>query len=124
MRDEVFRVPGRSRIGEPKARTIDLDGEPWWLLGDVVELRGYPRQLATKHELLKHVDAEAVERVWMLRPSDDHPYAAWVVSEVGRSQVHDVCPVREMTPEEPVKPPPSRRRRRPAVRARGPRPPA
>ncbi|MER6728211.1 hypothetical protein ABT286_21785 [Streptomyces rochei] len=90
MRDEVFRVSGSP--GRMRARTVELDGEPWWLLSDVLALRGYPRQLARLPELLRRLDDDEAECVWVLQPGEERPRALWVVTAEGRAAVHDMYP--------------------------------
>lgn len=92
MRDEVFRLP--APVGS-RPRTLDLDGEPWWVLGDVLVLRGYARQLARLPELLGRLTEDEAERVWVLQPGEERPRALWVVSAEGRAAVHDMHPQRQ-----------------------------
>jgi len=92
MRDEVFRIPGTAGS---RGRTVELDGEVWWLLSDVLSLRGHSRQLARLPELLSQLSEEDAECVWVLEPGLTRPSPRWVVNEQGRRIVHDLYPQKQ-----------------------------
>lgn len=111
MRDEVFRVPARTKRGE-RPRDVELDGELWWLLMDLMVNKGQPRALAESPSILRQIDPQLREQVWVLEPGHLRPMAAWVLNEAGRARLAEVLPSRE-----------SRRRRivaRPLQRSRPP----
>ncbi|WP_228900118.1 hypothetical protein [Streptomyces sp. DH1] len=96
MRDEVFRVErGPNREGDHAVvRTVEIEGEPWWLMTDLLLVRGWPYHRAFQAELLTHVPEDASERIWLLDDRSESPRAMWVVSAEGASVVHDVLAAR------------------------------
>ncbi|WCH97059.1 hypothetical protein POD33_34980 [Streptomyces moderatus] len=96
MRDEVFRVPGGP--GRRRPRDIELDGELWFLLVDVVIIRGHQRQLARLPELLDQIPEDEREMAWILEPGLTAPRPMWVVSEQGRIAAQGALDVRARRP--------------------------
>ncbi|MEU6616703.1 hypothetical protein [Streptomyces parvus] len=89
MRDEVFRVEG-PRTRTQAARWIEIEGEPWWALVDLLVAKGQPRALAKNQRVLDQIDPQLREQVWVLEPGHLRPMAAWFVNEAGRAALGDV----------------------------------
>lgn len=91
MRAEVFWIGRSPEVGEHGAvRVVEIEGEPWWLLGDLVIVRDYPRRLATEAEMLSRIPEADIESIWVLSKRMRFPEPAWVVSADGASVAHDV----------------------------------
>ncbi|WP_329332561.1 hypothetical protein OG866_06980 [Streptomyces sp. NBC_00663] len=79
------------------ARIVEIDGEPWWLLRDIVKLRGFPTRITNDVDLLSRIPESEIERVWVVRwGSNQRPSRAWVVSAAGASTAHDVLAARKV----------------------------
>ncbi|PWS52747.1 hypothetical protein DLE01_03080 [Streptomyces sp. FT05W] len=94
MRDEVFRVGPRTKKGE-RPRDVDLDGELWFLLMDLMLNKGQPRALSESPSILRQIGPQLREYVWVLEPGHLRPMAVWVVNEAGRAHLAEVLPSRE-----------------------------
>ncbi|MGW3640483.1 hypothetical protein [Streptomyces sp. NPDC005143] len=87
MRDEVFR----------SGHALYIEDEPYWLLRDVMEKRGYGYLVKRDTNLtVTHVSPNNRERVWSLAVGEERPRAAWAVNAAGRSELHDRYPKRTL----------------------------
>lgn len=89
MRDEVFRIPGPITRTQA-ARWIEIEGEPWWALVDLLLIKGQPRALAKSGRVLDQIDSQLREQVWVLEPGFTRPMAIWFVDEAGRARLGEV----------------------------------
>lgn len=76
MRDETYEIHRAAFDGAP--RSVEIEGEPWLLLGEVTRSLHMRRERALRlvgSRDLKQVDIVQNERAW--------PFPTWVISESG-----------------------------------------